>query len=423
MSDVLKIGTTTLNLNREGTHEYTKISYPLRTGVYSEIELPDLVLQFNLNHEIIRAAGRGRTWLHPSEWLKRSRGNDWVYYSTGGYTGVFEATGEYYLPNLQYPTNALMGGKPFQEKAVSIILETWHDRILEVLDQHRTDLPDRFLHFLCQAAENSPSKLQEKADTLFSICGGRATVMPPDARHVDYDIIPLTVSRGCLYKCRFCRIKSDKPFSTLTEPEIKDQISRLKHLYGNDLANYNSVFLGEHDALNAPADVILKAVSQALFSFDFANANIRGSNVFMFGSVDSLLNAAPRLFEELDRMPLKTYINIGLESADQETLDRLGKPITSDQVHRAFYLIQEINQRFDRIEITANFIMDDNLPPGHYPAFLDLVRDSVPRPRTKGCVYLSPLRINNPSREVMFDFNRLKTLSRVPTFLYIIQRL
>jgi hypothetical protein len=247
--------------------------------------------------------------------------------------------------------------------------------------------------------------------------------MPPDARHVDYDIIPLTISQGCLYKCRFCRIKTDQPFALKTKEEITQQILALKKLYNKDISNYNSLFLGEHDALATGRELIVFAAEQSLALLGLDRANLGGSNLFLFGSVDSLLDADPGLFDQLNRLFSNTYINIGLESADQETLDKLGKPITVAQVEQAFEAIQAINRRYPNIEITCNFIMDESLPKGHYPSFLRLVREKFPHAKSKGTVYLSPLTINRPSREMVFKFNRLKCLSRLPTFLYIIQRL
>ena len=85
--------------------------------------------------------------------------------------------------------------------------------------------------------------------------------------------------------------------------------------------------------------------------------------------------------------------------------------------------IGEIQDRYHQTEVTANFVFDDDLPEGHLPAFLGLVRDRLDRVKPKGCIYLSPLRFGQPSRAKTFGFNRLKVLSRVPTFLYIIQRL
>ncbi len=423
-----------VTLNKKGADEYTKISFPLKYGIFSEIETSDAILQFNLNHELVRAKGKGRDWIQPSEWLKRSMGNDWIYYSTGGYTGVFEAIGEYYLPNLAYPTNSLIGGKPFDEPAVKRVLSSWHEIISNSLDSVKSNVVSaeqysNIINFLEQALEKNSETFQKKADSLFKASGCRVTVMPPDARHVDYDIIPLIISDGCLYKCRFCRIKSDRPFAVRNYEQINEQIQHLKEIYGKDIVNYNSIFLGDHDGLNAgnvlegKSDAILIAAEEAYKHFQFHKSYMKGANLFMFGSVDSFMNVDRTLFKSLNNLPYRTYINIGLESADQLTLDLIGKPLTALQVKEAFMEIQRVNSFFNNIEITANFIMDENLPEGHYPAFLKLVRESIDRPKEKGTVYLSPLRINKPSREVLFEFNRLKTLSKVPTFLYIIQRL
>ena len=421
-TEILSNPVCKIALNKKGADVYTKISYPLKYGIYSELETRDFILQFNLNHELIRARGKDPNWIHPSEWLKRTMGDDWIYYSTGGYAGVFEAIGEYYLPNLQYPTNSLIGGKPFENPSIARITSSWYDMIGSVQSGLNGGVPDQFSSFFTRVLENTAEKLHGKAGALFKTTGGRVTVLPPDARHVDYDVIPLTISEGCLYKCRFCRIKTDRPFALKSRGKIRKQLEDLKAIYGKDIVNYSSIFLGEHDALNA-GDLVLSAAKEAYEVLNLRHSYMKDRSLFLFGSVDSLFNAEERLFKGLNNLAFKTYINIGLESADQETLDKLGKPITSQQVRAAFEKIQEINAAYNKIEITANFIMDDKLPKGHYPSFLELVRENIHRTKNKGTIYLSPLRINSPSREVMFEFNRLKTLSRVPTYLYIIQRL
>ena len=126
MEEVFENKKLKLSLNKKGCTKYTKISFPVKYGIYSEIETEDFIFQFNLNNEIIRAKSKAYAWLNPSEWLKRTIGNDWIYYSTGGYSGVFEAIGEYYLPNFQYLTNSLIGGKPFKEPLVNNIVTNWH---------------------------------------------------------------------------------------------------------------------------------------------------------------------------------------------------------------------------------------------------------------------------------------------------------
>jgi hypothetical protein len=409
-----------IELNCCGAVEYTKLSYPVKYGHFSRLETDDYIFEFNLNHEICHAKSKQRTWIHPSEWLKRTMGNDWVYYSTGGYSGVFEALGEYYLPNLMYPTNSLLGGTPFKEKQIQGIVKGWYKIISQLRD---TGMPDEFSQWLLSIQQQTPEKLQKKAQRLFDISGSRVTVMPPDARHVDYNIIPLTISDGCLYKCRFCKVKNKNKFCLRSNQDIDNQITRLKKLYDKDIINFNALFLGEHDALASPCELILETVEKAYDAFEFQSSIMEKTYLFMFGSVDSFLSADDILFTTLNDLGFQTFINIGLESYDQATLDLIGKPVTKKQVGQAFEKIQTINDTFSNIEITCNFIMDESLPDAHYDALMTLIRDSATRTKPKGCVYLSPLTFGSPSREALYDFYRLKSLSRFPTFLYLIQRL
>ena len=227
------------------------MSFPVHCGVYSELEMDPFIFHFNLNNEIIRAKRKNGSWSHPHEWLKRTMGNDWVYYSTGGYTGVFEATGEYYLPNFRYPTNSVLGGHPFQLEEISSLAEDWHSILTSLRDQlvflatsesfaNSTYPP--LADFLMEVTAKDPPSLTRKAQKLFDIIGGRISVLPPDARHVDYNLIPLTISKGCLYKCTFCKVKNRIPFTELDRPEIDKQLHQLKPLYDRDLVNYNSLY-------------------------------------------------------------------------------------------------------------------------------------------------------------------------------------
>lgn len=413
-------GSYSFELNIHGSDEYQKLSYPVKYGQFSRIKTPEAIFEFNRNHEIRHAQSHHPQWRHPQEWLKRTPGNDWVYYSTGGYAGVFEAIGEYYLPNLTYPTNSLLGGKPFEEPAVSDFVTGWYNILEQVAAM---DLVPSVSRFLENVLFNTPARLQKKADQLFNILGSRVSVMPPDARHVDYNIIPLHISDGCLYKCRFCKVKNKNRFQAHSKSRLRQNIGQLKSLYARDIANYNAIFLGEHDALNAPGDLILYAAQKAFDEFEFQASFMKHSFLFLFGSVDSFMAKDSSFFQELNRLPYITYINIGLESCDPDTLKKLGKPITDSDVKAAFKKIQTINRQFPNIEITCNFVMDHALSRAHYDSLFELIRNWTDRPRPKGTVYLSPLAFGQPSRQVLYDFYRLKTQSRFPTFLYIIQRL
>ena len=59
----------------------------------------------------------------------------------------------------------------------------------------------------------------------------------------------------------------------------------------------------------------------------------------------------------------------------------------------------------------------------HYRSMMELIRDQVETTRDKGCIYLSPLRFDDPSRARLFDFYKIKRLSRLPLYMYTIQRL
>jgi len=65
------LGQLRVTLNKEGVKEYVKVGFPVRYGLFSEIETEDTLFQFNLNGEIKFIQGRGPHGLPPTEWLKR----------------------------------------------------------------------------------------------------------------------------------------------------------------------------------------------------------------------------------------------------------------------------------------------------------------------------------------------------------------
>ena len=67
----------------------------------------------------------GQNWPHPAEWLKRTVGNDWIYYSSGDYRDIYDLFGEYYLPCLSYPSNSIFDGDPFDDPAISSAMKSW----------------------------------------------------------------------------------------------------------------------------------------------------------------------------------------------------------------------------------------------------------------------------------------------------------
>jgi len=415
-------GASRIEIFKKGLNHYPKASYPTRTGIFHEIQTEQAILHFNLNGEIIRLAGTGREWPHPQEWLKRTIGNDWVYYSTGGYTGVYETTGEYYLPNLPYATNNHIEGTPFANSTVSNLIDNWPE-VLSTLAQDTAGADSAITEVVDTIMTNTTEALTLRGKRLHHLSNGPVSVLPPDTRHVDYQVIPLNISRGCLYKCGFCRVKNGHRFAELSRDRIDSTLDELAEFLGEDRCNFNALFLGEHDALNCGPSIIYDAIKRAQDRLGLNRSYIEGCHTFMFGSVSSLLKHDLQFFTALDELPGLKYINIGLESAHQPTLDRLRKPIPVAEVTAAFDRMLEINDASRSIEITANFVTGPDLDQAHYDTMLTLIRERIRTPRSKGCIYLSPLLFDSPSRARLFDFYKLKRLSRLPLFMYTIQRL
>lgn len=423
-----QIGDFSIVLEKEGAREFSKVSYPIRYGCFSEIKTSLYTFEFNLNGEIKHIQGRAPHWPDPTEWLKRTPGNDWVYYSAGDYRGVVELFGEYYFPCLSYPSNSIMGEDPFEDPRVTSAIHSWKalKSPIEALLSHLR--PPPLKAFLASVVQKDENTLAERARTLHQIIGGRVTVLPPDSRHVDYEIIPLMVSDGCAYQCEFCQVKSGRPFSPRSKENILEQIKNLKKFFGRDLRNYNSIFLGEHDALRVGPTLLEFAAEKAYEIFEFRDSYMRGAFLFLFGSAHAFLSSADALFHRLNRLPFRTYINVGLESADPTTLTALGKPVSAEIVREAFDRMIEINRQFERLEITANFVLSNDLPLDHFVSLSELVSQRSRHLPPKGGIYLSPILKNKDQnrahrRQLLKTFHQIKTQSPFPTFLYLIQRL
>ncbi len=412
-----------IELEKKGASKYSKVSYPRAYGLYTEVKTQDYIFDFDLNGEIKYVQGKGKDWPHPQEWLKRTKGNDWVYYFSGGYSDIFDCIGEYYLPCFQYPTNTLWKRDPFRDGSVQRAIRAWQN-LPELLgdincsDHDSPHVQDK----LNRIISGTPGVLWENSLRFFSILQGRVSVLPPECRHVDYDCIPLIIADGCLYNCRFCSVKSNMDYRVRTRQEISTQVENLREFYADDLQNYCALFLGMHDALNCNKELLEYSALQTYNRLDFSRSYLNDHSLFIFGSTDSFLQAEEKVFSLLDSLPYRTYINLGLESANQATLDHLGKPVSANKVRDAFFRMLDINKKYKNIEISANFVMDLEFSLDHWESMLELIRDSLDYYYHKGTIYLSPLKTDR-KREQINKFKEIKKRSRLPMFLYLIQRL
>lgn len=85
--------------------------------------------------------------------------------------------------------------------------------------------------------------------------------------------------------------------------------------------------------------MICLAASEAYKTFGILDKRKFTPLLFLFGSVNSMLNSENRLFEQLNHLPFYTYINIGFESIDEPTLKFIGKPVDRSKVLEAFQSI------------------------------------------------------------------------------------
>ena len=418
--------TVSIEPSKYGLYQPTKGGFPVRYGERVQITTPELTLELDREGRIRYLTGRTREWPSPLEYLKRTDGDDWVYYSLGEYADHLSLYGEYYLPCPDYPTNRPLGGEPFRRAPVIDALRTWPEALREIRAQ-RAALPSNLRPFVDRLAVNDPQLLAERARKLHDIIGSAIPVLPPDARHVDYDVVPLIVADGCRYGCSFCCVNDGRGLVPRPMAAIRAQIQALKSWLGRQTGNVQGLFLGLHDALSVKGDLLRRAAEEAHHRLGFDDSPFSRPQLYLFGSVDSLLDAEDRLFEWLGAAPWSTFINVGLESADGETLRRLGKPLTPDRVEAGFRRMLDVNARWPNVEVTANFVFlsDDGRSDD---AMLELMSRHLSRRSSRGTCYLSPLmsgatRPRMGRRPLLQRIHRLQRAAPLPLHLYLIQRL
>jgi hypothetical protein len=415
-----------VQVDKAGVGEYTRHSFAKPRGIYSEIKTPQFEFQFNLRGQIKSIRGLNSNWPHPFEMLKRTDGNDWIFCTVGKDStdqGIISWYGEYYHPCLPYRSNSILKFDPFTDPQIMSALAAWYQLYADLAGITTEGLPESVKSFIDLVRGNDDNRLYEQSQKLNAIIGQRISVLPPDTRYVDYEVIPLIISDGCLYQCKFCCVKANQFFTPRTMEDIRRQIEQLKSFYSRDLKNYNALFLGNHDALCVQHELLLAAASEAIGSFELEAAAIKNPMLFLFGSVGSLLNAKNLLFERLNELPVHTYINIGFESVDAATLADIKKPVDTAQVRDAFEKMLEINRSYQKIELTGNFLIGDQMTMDHYTSMGELLSGISDADCRKGSIYLSPLINNRTKGTLLKTFSDIKKHSRLPLYMYLIQRL
>ncbi len=421
------LGNLVIILNTRGAIAMAKKEYPARYGLYGEIRTREFAFHFNPTGEIRYIRGLTRSWPHPWEWLKRTWGNDWVYYTVGleaGMGRVVDWMGEYYIPCLSYESNAIREGTPYTLPGVAAGFSAWSQTYGTLCGSDLSGLSEELQAFARLVIEqNEDSALILRTEDLHRIYGGRISVLPPDTRHVDYEVIPVNIADGCLYRCAFCSVKSGLHFMPRDTVDVLRQLNELKTFYGSNLQNLNAVFIGNHDALAAGVDRIVFAAEKAFEMFGFENHRGGKPSLFLFGSAGAFLKAQDRVFETLNRLPYATFINLGLESFDDPTLKRLGKPIDRTMVTQSLERMVHLNETLSQVEITANFLLGTTFTEAHHQSLVEILGSVPKKPGKRGCVYLSPLIETVHRDKVLPMFHEIRNVSGIPAYIYLIQRL
>lgn len=204
-----------ITTQKEEDRIFSKSRFQQPFGTYAEIRTTDYAFQFNLRGQIKYIRGLGVNWPHPYEYWKRTDGNDWVYYSVGSVNGIKQIKkwlGEYYLPCFPYPSNSIWEFNLYTDPNIMQALGAWSQLYATLHQLQHSDVPGHIREFLDLVVDNNENALHQRAETLRNIIGGRVSVLLPDTRHTDYDVIPLTLADGCLYHCNFCCLKSHQHF-------------------------------------------------------------------------------------------------------------------------------------------------------------------------------------------------------------------
>ncbi len=406
-----------------GRDDWGKFSFPVWYGIPVKMNWRGYRYDFNLRGGLKRVSGGTGVWPDPQEVLKRTDGNDLIYYGVHGYESSYDLIKNYYVPFNGIYNSDLFDENPLEGSTVRRALENFDQLTVEAGRLAATVACERPRAFLQRVAVRDRVGLAEEGRGLHRIIGANLPVLPPETIDVDYEVIPLILTEGCAYNCRFCLFKTTGGFRVRSARNIAAQIRSLKEFYGDDLINYNSVMLGQNDALAAGGDLLVGAAGMAHELLNLSASYHRGRpNLFLFGSVDSFLGADHALLDRLERLPYRTSINVGMESFDQETLDRLGKPLRAERVREAFRKMVAVNRSRPNIAVSCNFVLGRDLPPRH-PEAIKTVLAAETTARDRGVVYLSPLIGKSNRREILKAFREIKLISQLPVYIYLAQRL
>jgi len=130
----------------------------------------------------------------------------------------------------------------------------------------------------------------------------------------------------------------------------------------------------------------------------------------------------------VSKLPFSTYINVGLEAADWRHAQRVEETGVCGTRARGFLEDARHKSNVSAGGSDCQLCFQRSVLPDHFASLMALTGSSLDPIRAKGAIYLSPIVdeavITDARRRALVRrFQEVKAHNRLPTFLYLIQRL
>ena len=365
-----------------GIDECGLFSFPVRYGIYHQVEIYDLVLHFSPSWRLTHIQSKNQAWPHPLEWIKIGLGGTKIYYSAIAYGDIAALFQQHYIPICETYPQIAPYENPFKLKIVKDVIR-------------KTDnLPYIFKNYGFNEIANGLFNWRNfYINGIFKLLKSKVSILPPDTMICDYQVLPVVISTGCLHNCGFCTVKDGTEFKKRKIKDIIEELEGLKDIFAKDLSQIKGVFLGNLDSLHCEDELIFKVIYESKRVFP------KIKNFFLFGSVTSFLKKKESFFKELENLSSNFFINIGIESLDEDTIRLLKKPETQKDIINTWHRISYLNKKFLSSEITVNILISEKFKNAHLDKLINTLSRESSFP--KGTIYLSSL--NEPYKRVHFE--------------------
>jgi len=136
----------------------------------------------------------------------------------------------------------------------------------------------------------------------------------------------IQVTEGCTYKCSFC-ISNIKQFKIREPADIKRDLDTARRVYGT---NVRKIFFLDGNAMVIPFQKLLELTKYAQTLFPKLN------RIGTYAHAKDILSKTDEELKSLSDSGLK-ILYIGIESGDDELLQKTGKKVTAKQVVESFH--------------------------------------------------------------------------------------